>query len=77
MPINLSQFTSQAGTLNLLGPEWSVLVLASGACMFSSQWKSNKEMKVMLPSQSMIMSWRQNNQPVNVIGFNIENINWK
>ena len=72
VPIILSQFlltifhqdilfTAQTETLNLLGPEWSVLVLVSGGCMFSSQLK----LAVMLPSQSMRMSWR--NKRINLL----------
>ncbi len=38
--------------------------------------KSGKEVKVMVPSQSMRMPWRHNNQPVIVMVVNIENINW-
>jgi hypothetical protein len=38
--------------------------LVSGGCMFSSQSKWGKEVKVMLSSQSMRMPWRHNNQPV-------------
>ena len=60
-------FTAQTETLNLLGPEWSVLVLVSGGCMFSSQLK----VAMMLPSQSMRMPWGHNNQPVIVIVINI------
>ena len=37
--------------------------------------KIGKEVKVMLPSQSMRMSRRHDNQPVIFIGFNIETVN--
>jgi hypothetical protein len=60
-------FTAQTETINLLGSEWSVLVLVSGGCMFSSQLK----VAVTLPSQSMRTPWKHNNQPVIVIVINI------
>ena len=64
-------FTAQTETSHLLGPEWSVLVLVSGGCMFSSQLK----VAMMLPSQSMRMPWGHNNQPVIVIVINIYKYN--
>ena len=62
-------FTYQTETLNSLGPKWSVLVLVSGGCMFSPQWKVAMKWNMRMP-------WRHHNQPVIVIVFNIENTNW-
>jgi hypothetical protein len=69
-------FTSQTETLNLFGPEWSVSDFGFRGVHVFITLKSGEEVKVMLPSQSMRMPWRHNNQPVIAIVCNIENINW-